>query len=128
MSDLKLQKRKAARAPRKKINLDYRETFETEITPSTIAADFDDEITYLVPALVYFYSRSKRRSIPKKRRESEKLFVFTPLSSSSERGGDLRFFYRFEHASISVWFKSYSRAFFFVGRKQRRVLIHGEQR
>jgi hypothetical protein len=35
--------------------LDYRETFETEITPSTIAADFDDEMTYLVPALVYFY-------------------------------------------------------------------------
>lgn len=55
MSDLKPQKRKAARAPRKKINLDYRETFETEITPSTIAADFDDEMTYLVYALVYFY-------------------------------------------------------------------------
>ena len=56
MSDLKLQKRKAARAPRKKINLDYRETFETEITPSTIAADFDDEMTYLVPALGIFLS------------------------------------------------------------------------
>lgn len=55
MSDLKLQKRKAHSKRAKKINLDYRETFETEITPSTIAADFDDEMTYLVPALVYFY-------------------------------------------------------------------------
>lgn len=88
MSDLKPQKRKAARAPRKKINLDYRETFETEITPSTIAADFDDEMTYLVYALVYFYLlpiQKRIRSPKKKRRESEKLFVFTPLSSSSRR-------------------------------------------
>ena len=55
MSDLKLQKRKAHSKRAKKINLDYRETFETEITPSTIAADFDDEMTYLAYALVYFY-------------------------------------------------------------------------
>lgn len=87
MSDTKPQKRKAARAPRKKINLDYRETFETEITPSTIAADFDDEMTYLVYALVYFYLLpiQKRIRSPKEEKESEKLFVFTPLSSSSRR-------------------------------------------
>ena len=73
-----------SRGSDKKINLDYRETFETEITPSTIAADFDDEMTYLVPALVYFYLLPIQKTIDllKKRRESEKLFVFTPLSSS----------------------------------------------
>jgi hypothetical protein len=68
--------------------LDYRETFETEITPSTIAADFDDEMTYLVPALVYFYLlpiQKRIRSPKEEEKESEKLFVFTPLSSSSRR-------------------------------------------
>ena len=73
MSDLKLQKRKAHSKRAKKINLDYRETFETQITPSsTIAADFDDEITYLVPALVYFYLLPIQKRIRSPREEKGK--------------------------------------------------------
>ena len=72
MSDLKLQKRKAHSKRAKKINLDYRETFETEITPRAIAADFDDEITYLVPALVYFYLLPIQKTIRSPKEEKGK--------------------------------------------------------
>jgi len=59
------------------------------------------------------------------------LFSLPYRRPRKERGGDLRRFLlclNTPSISLSVWFKSYSRAFFFFGRKQRRVLIHGEQR